>query len=151
MSKQEFLEAARSAREALLAAVNGVDEAVLTTKPVCGTWTAKDVLGHLAMTDAGVLAAAQQARRGEKVTWAWDDAPDGDQYNEAQAAMRRNLSVAQVLSELRDTRRALVAELESWPADAGAFGPDTWDEKKSDIGWLASHEREHAEEFQALK
>jgi hypothetical protein len=39
----------------------------------------------------------------------------------------------------------LLAELEAWPDDAGPFGAETWDPKKSDISWIGPHEREHAE------
>lgn len=42
------------------------------------------------------------------------------------------------------SRTALLRELEGCPDDAGPFGPDSWDLKKSEISWLGPHEREHA-------
>ena len=47
--------------------------------------------------------------------------------------------------ELVASRARLLAELDRWPDDAGPFGPDTWDQRKSEINWVGPHEREHAE------
>ncbi|HEV2249628.1 MAG TPA: hypothetical protein VGT60_03885 [Candidatus Limnocylindria bacterium] len=43
-----------------------------------------------------------------------------------------------------------LAELERWPEDAGPFGPHTWNPKRSEISWIAGHEREHAEMIERL-
>lgn len=65
MTKHEFLDERRFARELLYAALNGLDERTLTTTPVCGTWTTKDVLAHLAAWESDVLLDLQRIRRGE--------------------------------------------------------------------------------------
>jgi uncharacterized protein (TIGR03083 family) len=148
--KQEFIAKARSERQALLDSVKGVDEATLTTLPVCGTWTARDVLAHVAACDLVALDVLRQARAGEKLTWAWEGS-EGDTWNEDEVARRRDRSMAQIQAELAESHGRLVAELESWPAEAGPFGPDSWDEVKSPIGWLPDHDREHAAPLQTLR
>ena len=148
--KEEFIDKARSARQALLASLDGIDEAALTSVRVCGTWTARDVLAHVAASDLDILDALRQARAGEKVTWPWDDS-DVDTWNEVGVVHRRQWPMPQILAELTDTHARLLAELESWPADAGPFGPESWDLKKSPMGWLPGHDREHAEHLQALR
>lgn len=149
--KQQIIDAARGERQALLAALEGIDEAKLTTVPVCGTWAARDVLAHVAAVDATVLDALRQARAGKEVVWAWASAPDGDSWNQAQVASRQDRSLAQLRAELEESHQNILTELEAWPEDAGPFGPDSWDPEKSPIGWLPNHDREHAAAFAALR
>lgn len=148
--KQRFVDAVRDERAALLASLDGIHQARLSSQPVCGTWTAKDVLAHLAAVDGAALHAINQARRGEAVTWPWESYADGNIWNEAVVNARRDRSVADVRAELEATGRTLLAELTRWPDDGGPFGPGSWDEEKSPIGWLPSHDREHAVVFAAL-
>ena len=111
--------------------------------PVYGTWTAKDVLAHLAAIDLAALNALRQSVKGEDVTWPWDSYPDGDSYNAAEVAKRRDWSFAQVRAELDQTHHDLLAELEKLP--------DSWDEDESPIGWLPSHDQEHAGALRAVR
>ncbi len=140
---QQFIEAVRAERKALLSAVEGVDHATLSTVPVYGTWTAKDVLALLAAIDVAVLSALRQSLKGDGVTWASESYPDGDSYNAAEVAKRRDRSFAQVRSELEKTHRDLLAELEKLP--------DSWNEEDSPIGWLPSHDQEHAKALLAIR
>lgn len=147
MERDKLLRAVRTEREALLAVLDrldGIDVARWQSKPVGGAWTAKDVLSHLTATDEAVLEVVGQARRGEVLIWPWSGYADGNEWNRDMVAKRAHLSVAEVRAELESTSGALVAELESWPDEAGPFGPDSWDPEKSPIGWLPSHAREHA-------
>jgi uncharacterized protein (TIGR03083 family) len=148
--KQEFIAKARAERQALVDFVQGIDDTKLTTVPICGTWTARDVLAHVAASDLAILDALRQTHAGEQVKWAWDGS-DIDSWNEDEVALRRNWSIARILAELADTHARLLVELDSWSADAGPFGPDSWDEQKSPMGWLPSHDREHAVPLHALR
>lgn len=145
MGKAEFLAAIREARVELASVLARYDEAMLGSRIVPGLqWTAKELLAHLIGYDQAVLKAVADVRAGQKWKWGWTY-PNFDDWNERQVRPRRSRSYAAVRSELDDSRARLLAELERWPEDAGPFGPDTWDETKSAIGWIASHEREHAE------
>jgi len=148
--KEQFLSAVRAERQAVLDAIGGVDDQTLTTRPVCGVWTAREVLAHLAAVDAVALQVLNQARAGENLTWPWDSY-DGDDWNGNEVAKRAGLSVDEILAEIRSTHRRVVAELESWPSGAGPFGPDSWDPEKCPIGWLASHDKDHANALSALR
>jgi uncharacterized damage-inducible protein DinB len=149
VTKEAYLANLRVSRQALLDAVNAANESALETVAVCGTWTARQVLSHVAACDAVALNAAQQARSGATITWAWDSYGDGDKWNQDEVAKRQGLPLAALLGELQQTRNALLAELESWPAEGGPFGDKTWSEE-NDIGWIASHEREHADNIKVL-
>jgi hypothetical protein len=150
VSKQDYLANLRASRQELLAALSTADEASLASVPICGIWTGQQVLSHLAAAELAALEVARQVGRGASPRWAWEGV-DGDQWNQDTVDERQGLKVDQLLSELANTHAALVAELESWPTDGGPFGANTWDEDKSEIGWVASHEREHGEAIGSLR
>lgn len=110
---------------------------------MCGTWTAKDVLCHLAAVRAVALSALRQEQAGQPVTWPWNAYPDGDAWNQAEVERRREGSVAEIRAELDATLREILGVLESCP--------DSWNEETSEAGWLVSHEREHVAALQALR
>lgn len=145
MSKAEFLADIRSARVELDEVLARRDEKTLSETIVPGLrWTAKELLAHLIGYDRAVLTAIADVRAGRTWAWAWTY-PDFDEWNESQVGPRRAHRYAAVRAELDASRAALLGELELWPDDTGPFGPDTWDRKKSEIGWIGPHEREHAE------
>jgi hypothetical protein len=145
VSKAKFLAEIRGTRAALEQVLAGHDERTLAEAAVPGmSWTAKDVLAHLIGYDLAVLTAIAEVRAGRKWNWGWTD-PGFDAWNESQVSARRSHSYATVRKELDASRAGLLAELDRWPADAGPFGPDTWDATKSEISWIGPHEREHAE------
>ena len=145
MSKAEFLADIRSARAELEGILARLDEHTLAEARVPEMdWTAKDVLSHLIGYDLAILKALADIRAGRGFTWGWTY-PNFDPWNESNVGPRRDRPFGAVLAELEASRTTVLRELDGWPEDAGPFGADTWDENKSEIGWLGSHEREHAE------
>jgi hypothetical protein len=145
VSKAEFLADIRSARVELADVLAGRDERTLSETVVPGlSWTSKELLAHLIGYDLAVLRAIADVRAGRKWTWGWT-LPKFDEWNESQVGPRRSHSYANVRAELDGSRSRLLAELETWPEDAGPFGAQTWDQQKSEISWIGPHEREHAE------
>ena len=145
MSKAEFLADLRSARVELEHILARRDAGTLSETVIPGlSWTAKELLAHLIGYDLAVLKAISDVRAGRHWAWGWTY-PSFDEWNESQVGPRRARGYAAVRSELDASRTRLLVELERWPEDAGPFGPDTWDLRKSEIGWIGPHEREHAE------
>ncbi len=145
MSKASFLAGVRAARVVLRDVIAGSDERTLATATVPGMdWTAKDVLSHLIGYDQAILQALKDIREGRAYRWGWTY-PNFDPWNESNVGPRRGQPFSAVNAELETSRAALLRDLEGWPAVGGPFGPDTWDGHKSEISWLAPHEREHAE------
>jgi hypothetical protein len=150
VSKADFLADVRAARSELLRILGRSDQGTLGSTKVPGMdWTAKDVLSHLIGYDLAITGAIKDIRAGRAFAWGWTY-PNFDPWNERNVGPRRGRSFAVVLAELEASRAAVLGELEGWPDDAGPFGPDTWDPTKSEIGWLGSHEREHAEMIATL-
>ncbi len=145
VSKAEFLADISAARVELAEILAARDERTLAETVIPGlSWTAKEILAHLIGYDLAVLQAIADVRAGGQWTWGWTY-PNFDNWNESTVGPRRARSFALVRSELDASRARLLEELERWPNDAGPFGADTWDPKKSEISWIGPHEREHAE------
>ena len=151
VSRAEFLAEVRSARDALRQELAGRDKRSLSEATIPGSeWTARDVLAHLIGYDRAILGAIEDVRAGRTPVWGWTTFKSFDPWNAMAVEPRRKIPFATVLAELQASGAALLKELETWPDDAGPFGPDTWDPKKSAIGWLGHHEREHTEAIATL-
>jgi hypothetical protein len=145
VSKPEFLADIRSARVELEGMLARLDEHTLAEARVPEMdWTAKDVLSHLIGYDLAILTAIADIRAGRAFAWGWTY-PNFDPWNESTVGPRRASTYAAVRAELDLSQTRLLEELARWPEDVGPFGPQTWDRKKSEIGWVGPHEREHAE------
>jgi hypothetical protein len=119
-------------------------------RPICGAWTGQQVLSHLAAAERAALDVARRVSRGEAPRPAWDGVDD-DRWNQEEVDKRQGRTIDQLLAELAEIRTDLLAELDAWPSDGGPFGARTWDEDRSDIGWVAAHEREHGEALGLLR
>ena len=145
MSKADFLAEIRGARAHLDDVLGSRDAETLSGVVIPGLrWTAQEVLAHLIGYDLAILKVVADIRAGRPWAWGWRY-PDFDAWNESQVGPRRSRTYASVREELVASRARLLAELDRWPDDAGPFGPDTWDQQKSEINWVGPHEREHAE------
>ena len=94
-------------RAGLYAALLSLDEATLTGQPLCGTWTAKDVLAHIAGWEARFAARLPGLLAGHGMEIA--GVPDDDAYNAELVAQRAGLSFAGVLAELATDRVTFAA------------------------------------------
>ena len=145
MSKAQFLAGVEAARAELREVLGHHDERTLASARIPDMdWTPKDVLSHLIGYDLAILNAIADIRDGRPFAWGWTY-PNFDPWNERNVGPRRDRPFDAVLAELEASRTTLLRELDGWPEDAGPFGADTWDQQKSEIGWLGPHEREHAE------
>jgi uncharacterized damage-inducible protein DinB/predicted RNase H-like HicB family nuclease len=139
----------RDARQELLAALSNLPAD--WPAPVCGDWTAKDVLGHLADWEwVGVeglrLMAGGQPPGVELVT-------DLDVWNREHVAARRGQPWEVVLQDMHDARQALLHALNAvQPGLLGQPFPFPWGGDGTPADWLAVypvHDREHAAELAA--
>lgn len=151
MSKPEFIAAMHSARASLDTAIAELDEARASSR-FDPPWSTKDLITHVAAYDFAVLSAIEQAGRGEKPTWAWQQFADFDAWNAFQTSRRASWDLRAVLAEFHEVRARLLTELHLWPDTNGPFGPETWDLQESPVKFLTNHELEHAEHLrQALR
>lgn len=131
-------------RAALYAALLSLDEATLATHPLCGTWTAHDVLAHIAGWEARFAGHLPTllAGRGMEIP----DVLEGDAYNDRLVAERRALPLTAVLDELEQALDRITALLDPLPADELARPHRVpWAEMSAEA-WVrmeADHEAQH--------
>ena len=87
----------------LQAAIEGVPEERMTEPGVCGEWSVKDLLGHVAVWDAFAVARCRRFLAGEA-----PGSVDWQGINEREAAARGDRSVAEQRAEMERTHAAMV-------------------------------------------
>lgn len=110
MTRDEVLQALERDRAQLQAALEGLDDQVMTTVPVVGEWTIKDLLGHMAMWHQVALQfIADYRNTGLPKSLGFKDDAAIDAHNQRQVERRRAWPVAQVGAELDASYRELAA------------------------------------------
>ncbi len=143
-----------STRDALLAALAGLDEAALDRKGGVGDWSIKNVLAHIAAWEAWV-AQALPARMSSGTTP--EDfrqrAEDEDRFNADEVAEREELTPDEQLMELERTRAELLAYVRGLDAAtlARSHPWDSWAGTLPEylLEALGDHEAEHVEALRA--
>jgi hypothetical protein len=142
-----------TARAQLLAAIEGLSEADMTTLPALGAWTLRDVLAHISGWAAWDLQTIEALRQGEHPDLT--AIRDVDVFNSRLVTERADWSVARILDEMEETHVALQALVRSLPVEdlfrGGPFRGPYWD---SLAGWLRvawEHEEEHTQQIRAWR
>ena len=129
-----------------MAALEGLDEQSMSAELENG-WTMKDVMAHVAMWDEMVLPDLIRAARGHHSSLdAWDHESFTDQWNQISLALRRHFPLEQVLSELAESRQAILSFLDSPPEERLTSGPIP-----VACAIQAGHDREHAAQIRAWR
>lgn len=123
-----------------LDALNSVPETRWTEPGVCGDWSIKDLLGHIAVWDnIAVQKLGREAKDAGEATPA--PAKSADEINAETAAARKNRTVEQQRDEMQQSHANLLHVLAGTEAvDADRLAEDTWD-----------HYPEHTEQVRAWK
>lgn len=140
------------AREELKAAAALVPDRFCDTEPVCGEWTLKDLLGHLADwerfgVDGVRLIAGGQAPEVEEVT-------DIDGWNAQHVEARREQPCSHVRVDVDATRETLLMELDGLgEREMTRVYPFPWGVRGTAYDWLCvflEHDRGHAEDLRRV-
>jgi uncharacterized damage-inducible protein DinB len=146
------LEAALAAgRAELLAWAGLVPETERVTRLVCGEWTLKDVLGHVADWERFCVDAFADMAAGRVAGLSYTGDEEG--WNRAHAAGRRDQPWQTAWADFTQTRQALMATLAGME-DAGLDRParSRWSADDRPYWWFRgclAHDREHAEGLRA--
>ncbi|MBK8900950.1 MAG: DinB family protein [Anaerolineaceae bacterium] len=136
----------KACRKEFLALLPLVPEAEWTSRPVCGVWTMKDLVGHLtAWAEVGCQGVAQ-ALAGEMPSF--EPIPDFNAWNMEQAAPRASLPWDTIWEAYEKVYQTLLAGLDSLSDAQLALEFTTpWKTQISLYRWFTIwplHEREHA-------
>ncbi len=147
MDKQTALAELQSGYDAVLAAVDGVDEAGMN-KVILGDWGAKDILAHLAGWHVQMTGAMERMARGEKPTPEGVDYSDSDGWNARFASAMKAQNATTVVAELKQSYA-------NYLRAAQAIGDDRYGEGKTVNRLLETsgtgHYKEHLPDLQKLK
>ena len=137
------------ARERLLASIEGLTEEEMLQPGVCGEWSVRDVLAHVAAWDRETTAMFEAMLQGERHYFLDLDEDGLEQFNQNRHAAARDMSVSDAVAELTASREALIALLKGTD-NVKLFAPAPGDEH-ADMSLAAclsaqiSHDEEHAE------
>lgn len=134
----------------VLRTLEGVPASQWTTPGVCGWWSVKDILAHLASYE-GVLVDVLRSLQADVPTPTLDRYLSRDEnFNDAQVAQRQAASPEAVLEEYRETCRTAQALLEELPTsrrrEAGLlpwYGSE-YDLEDYIVYAFYGHKREHS-------
>jgi len=140
-----------AARAELLAVAALVPSEERQSRPVCGEWTLKDVLGHVADWEwVGVEGLRHMAAgRPPRV----EHVEDIEAWNRAHAEVRRGQSWEEVWADLHAARRAMLDVLESEELSQASLGRTfsfPWGQEGTPYEWLCiyvDHDRSHARDL----
>jgi uncharacterized damage-inducible protein DinB/predicted RNase H-like HicB family nuclease len=150
-SKAVLVAALAAAREELLAAATLVPADACDLRRICGEWTVKDLLGHIADWEWFGAEGLRQMAAGQ----APDVEPIGDldTWNAVHVEARREQSWEMVWQDLHDARWALQDTLERMgEVELSQSFPFPWGPQGTPYQWAGvyfGHDREHARDLQA--
>jgi hypothetical protein len=112
MTRDEILKNIQKEHGKLIAAMRGLSDEVVATKPVMNDWTIKDMLGHISMWYRFAITFLDEyVQRGTP-------RPTGlsglgvDEYNERELKLRRDWSLTRVRDEFDAAYQAMLASVE---------------------------------------
>ena len=109
--RDTLLQHYREMREELLAAIDGLSDALMA-EPSLDGWSVKDHLAHLALWDEIRASEVARISAGHATAWRMNGEQDGA-YNALGYALRLPLSLAQVRWELATSRQQLLDAIAS--------------------------------------
>ncbi len=99
--------------------IEGLDERDWTTSGVCGVWSVKDIIGHLAAYERVLSDIFNSLLNGNDTPYL-DQFRAGPGFNDAQAARRKDHSIQQVLGEYNDSFAQVTVLAPQLPANLWA-------------------------------
>jgi uncharacterized damage-inducible protein DinB/predicted RNase H-like HicB family nuclease len=147
--KGVLLAALAAGREELLAAVALVPSEEWTSRSVCGEWTLKDVLGHVADWERLCVDGLRQMTACHSLQVDYDG--DLEAWNQAHVKARHDQPWETVWAHFQAARKALLEVLEEMsPVDLARRFPSPWDAEDTPYRWACvclAHDREHAQDL----
>lgn len=149
---QELHQEIDEAHQRFFAALEGFDDTVLETDPVCGVWSARDVAGHLADWHHEIVDAVERLLAGQEPK---PRIRDIDQFNETQSALRGIDSWEQAAEDLRAAWGRSTDALQRLSGDELArIGPMPWgpvEPVERFFRAISDHTREHVEDVESWR
>lgn len=102
--------------QTVLQAIEGLPEADWERRGVCGVWSVKEIIGHLASFEL-VLVDVLNTFIDDGPTPYLDQFREDEQFNDADVASRQNNTISEVLNEYNDTHAQVMSLVQQTPAE----------------------------------
>ena len=148
LAREEGLEQLRRQRDRLLAVIAPLSEDELTSQPVGGDWSVRDILAHILSWEEEAAKRLKLIAKGqtEKIRWVAPAKVDG--WNAKAREKKSGMSLAEVITKLAARRQELSKLLERLPEAALTDGART-----ALSVWFPNctyrHEEEHAQQIKS--
>lgn len=141
-----------AAREELMAAIQSLGDEDWDRPTTNPAWTARDILTHLSVAEAGNLVRMKRVLEGTgQLPADWDL----NRYNNRTVEKRRGAAVGDLIAALARSREELLAFLDGLSDDQldvrGSHGSGRELTIAEMFGMVANHERSHARDIQSAK
>ena len=154
MNKNQLLQSLENEREKFLDLIEDLTEEQMVQPGVTGDWSVKDILSHLARSEAKLVKLLWQAKRGQKPTSIQTAGQEVDEENARWHAEDRDRPLEDVLDDFHSVRTQTIRRVEAFD-DAELTDPKRygWLDGRPLWEWIEDdsigHEAEHAGEIQA--
>jgi hypothetical protein len=138
----------QSTRKEFLLTADLVPEAERSSRPICGTWTLKDLIGHLTDWEGVGIDGLRQLAAGQTPEFSYSISLNFDEFNNSNAAARRDQSWDEVWHDFKENRQQLLALFDAMPESQLSrqfIAP--WNQPSNGYRWTSiwfGHEHEHA-------
>jgi hypothetical protein len=143
--------------ETVMSTLNGLPQAAWETPGVCGIWSVKEIIAHLASFEH-MLADVLRSLLGEKATPTLDKfLMDAQLFNDTEVAARRDMSADEVLAEYNEAQARAADLLTQIPYesrrlnDALPWYGDEFDLEDFIAYTFYGHKREHSAQIAAFR
>jgi uncharacterized damage-inducible protein DinB len=139
----------QESRRELIELLDTLPETLVEIPAQVGDWSIKDALGHITAWEEVSLIPLSGFIHARP--WIVSEIPDHDAWNAVQVEKRRSMSLQEVVNEMDQVRRELLAAVDDFPPerlDEELIMP--WGETTTLAGMisgLAWHEQEHTKEI----
>jgi hypothetical protein len=143
--------------QTLLNSIDGLPEEDWRTAGVCGVWSVKDIMAHLASYEQVLIEVLNSLLNDSPTPTLKKFGELGVRFNDVEVEARRGRAVGEVLAEYQDVHAQTVALLAQFPAEArrqnGAlpwYGPG-YDLDDFIVYTFYGHKREHSAQIAVFR
>jgi uncharacterized protein (TIGR03083 family) len=156
VNKQELIVYLGEERAKLEAVLAQVKPEQMTQAGVCGDWSVKDIVAHLAVWTSREVTVLFQAERGQKISYGMpdDSANDWANVNAKDYAQQKDRPLERIQEDFRGAYKQLLKRLTAWQDETALFQANKFAGSKSSladkmIGGVGEHDVEHREQIEA--
>ena len=156
MNKQELIAYLSDERAKLEAVLARVKPEQMMQAGVCGDWSVKDIVAHLAVWTSREVTVLFQAERGQKISYGVpdDSVNDWANVNAKDYEQQKDRPLERILEDFRGAHKQLLKRLNTWQDETALFQANNFAGSKSSladkmIGGVGEHDTEHREQIEA--